>query len=234
MLPGTMDCITGAGGRGGGAGGGGGAGVAAGGGGGAGGGASIIFSAHAVSINTKERLANFALVVSFVICVMDLRYAQGAWCVGDALPREMSPLKYATRTKMFPMEQNYGKPFTVSRATMQDRRHRRAKARVCSLRPVMSIDQICEPPPVPAALVCNVRVNIMHAAIGRPGRTLVLPAMGDDALARTVGPHDADAKSPPFCLVKAIRSPRGLHTGVPFLPPPKLMRCTFEPSAFIT
>jgi hypothetical protein len=49
----------------------------AGGGGGAGGGVSIILSAHALSNNMKDRLANFALVVSFVIC-MDLRYAQGA------------------------------------------------------------------------------------------------------------------------------------------------------------
>jgi hypothetical protein len=86
-----MDCITGAGGRGGGAGGGGGgAGIAAGGGGGAGGGASIIFSAHADSNNTKDRHANFALVVCLAI-FMDLRYAQGALGVGDALPREMSP-----------------------------------------------------------------------------------------------------------------------------------------------
>jgi hypothetical protein len=63
-----MDCCTGAGGRGGGAGGigGGGAGMAGGGGGGAGGG-SIIVSAHADSNSTKDRLANFALVVSFFI-----------------------------------------------------------------------------------------------------------------------------------------------------------------------
>jgi hypothetical protein len=78
MLPGTIDCCTGAGGRGGGAGGigGGGAGVAGGGGAG-GGGASIIFSAHAESNNTKDKLANFALLVSFAIS-MDLRYAQDA------------------------------------------------------------------------------------------------------------------------------------------------------------
>jgi hypothetical protein len=33
--------------------------------------------------------------------------------------------------------------------------------------------------------------------------------------------------------VKAIRSPRGDQTGVPYLPWPWLMRCTFEPSAFM-
>ena len=70
-------CGIGRGGIGGGAGGGGGGGggVIAGGGGGAGGG-GIISSAQAVSNSTNERLANFALVVSFMV-FMDLRYAQG-------------------------------------------------------------------------------------------------------------------------------------------------------------
>jgi hypothetical protein len=70
MLPGTIEtCGMGRGGIGGGAGGGGGGGggVIAGGAGGAAGGGGIISSAHAVRKSTKERLANFALVVSFII-----------------------------------------------------------------------------------------------------------------------------------------------------------------------
>jgi len=78
MLPGTIEtCGIGRGGIGGGAGrcgGGGGAGIAGGGGGGAGGG-GIISSAQAASKRTKERLANFALVVTLIIFI-DLRYAR--------------------------------------------------------------------------------------------------------------------------------------------------------------
>ena len=61
---------------GGGCGGGGGGGGAIIGGGGGGGGGGIISSAQAVSKSRNERLANFALVVSFMV-FMDLRYAQG-------------------------------------------------------------------------------------------------------------------------------------------------------------
>ncbi len=40
-------------------------------------------------------------------------------------------------------------------------------------------------------------------------------------------------KEPPSIFVKAIWSPRGDHTGVPYLPEPKLIRLTSLPSAFI-
>jgi hypothetical protein len=38
----------------------------------------------------------------------------------------------------------------------------------------------------------------------------------------------------PAIWVKAIRSPRGLHSGVAQRPPKKLIRFWFEPSASIT
>jgi hypothetical protein len=59
---------------------------------------------------------------------MDLRYAQGAVGKGDALPREMSPSKIESEPIRSRMEQNYENRFTVSRATKQDRMHRRVKA----------------------------------------------------------------------------------------------------------
>jgi hypothetical protein len=71
-------CGMGRGGIGGGAGGGGGGGGGVGAGATAAGigGGGFISSAHAVSNSTNETLANFALVVSFMV-FMDLRYAQG-------------------------------------------------------------------------------------------------------------------------------------------------------------
>ena len=51
-------------------------------------------------------------------------------------------------------------------------------------------------------------------AVGRPGRSLVVESLGQDALAGAVGLHDADEELPPDCLVKAMRSPRGDQTGV--------------------
>jgi len=78
-----MDCTTGGTGLAGGGGGGGGRAAIGGGGGARTAGAGIIFSSlHAIKKATKETLASFALVVSFII-FMHLRYAQDA--PGDAL-----------------------------------------------------------------------------------------------------------------------------------------------------
>src|SRR5215467_12820927 len=93
-----------------------------------------------------------------------------------------------------------------------------------SLRPVMSIDQICDPPPTPPAPEGNVRVNMMT----RPFGAQVGPSSSQPCVRmRSLDPSGRITPTPnslSVILVKAMRSPRGLQTGVPFLPAPKLMR----------
>jgi hypothetical protein len=60
-------------------------------------------------------------------------------------------------------------------------------------------------------------------AIGRPGRRLVLPAIGQVRMLPPLVFITATLKSPAM-WVKAIWSPRGLHSGVAQRPPKKLMR----------
>src|SRR5712672_2974236 len=53
-----------------------------------------------------------------------------------------------------------------------------------------------------------------HAAVRGEGRPLVVEALGQDALAGAVGLDDADRETAAPCLVNAMTSPRGDHTGV--------------------
>src|SRR4051812_40554642 len=98
-----------------------------------------------------------------------------------------------------------------------------------SFRPVTSTDQIWEPWP-PSRVRVNIRTRPLGAQVG--------PSSSQpEEISRSPPPSGRItpiSKRPPSCLVKAIRSPRGDHTGVPLRPAPKLMRCWFDPSAFMT
>ena len=65
----------------------------------------------------------------------------------------------------------------------------------------------------PAAAALAGAEELDHPAVGRPARRLVLPAVGQQPLAAAVGLITPIRKLPAI-LVKAIRSPRGLHSGV--------------------
>src|SRR5690606_22492640 len=97
-------------------------------------------------------------------------------------------------------------------------------------RPDMSTENSCAAPPAPALS----RVNM----ITRPFGAHVGPSSRNEAVSRRSSLPSARItpmwKRPAFCLVKAIRSPRGLQTGVPYRPSPKLIRAGSPPPAAMT
>ncbi len=66
----------------------------------------------------------------------------------------------------------------------------------------------------PAALALALPEEHQNAAVGRPGGALVVEALGQDTLARTVRPHDADEESPCELLREGDVVAAGDQTGV--------------------
>src|SRR5215831_1929221 len=97
-----------------------------------------------------------------------------------------------------------------------------------SNRPVMSICASEAPPPRFSRK--NISTRPLGAHVG-PSTRKPLASMRSPPPSGRITPMP---KLPPVILVKAIRSPRGDHTGVAYLPSPKLMRRSPPPPAPMT